>query len=228
MAPIAHKIRPLAAGLLAALAPLALTLAQVPTLTAGDQPINLDAASSAVDYKTNTVEFKDVVISQGAMRVQANRAHATGLNFANSKWTFDGNVKIDADQRGSIRSDSAIVEFRDNHILRATVTGKPAEFQQEREGVLARGRADEIIYDVNEQTVRLSRDAWLSDGKGEIKGPLLVYNIRAQTIQAGSAAGDPGRVHISFDPKALPGKPDGSKRAPQAPPDAAPPASPHS
>jgi lipopolysaccharide transport protein LptA len=204
-------------------APLA--LAQVPAALAPgacEQPINLDAASSEVDYKTNTVVFKDVVISQCAMRVAAEHARATGLNFANSRWTFEGNVRIDADQRGSIRSDTAVVEFKDNHIARATVTGKPAEFQQQREGVLARGHADEIVYDVNEQTVRLSKDAWLTDGQGEMKGPLLVYNIRAQTIKAESVPGDPGRIRITIDPN---GKPDALKQPAPAPSSSPPPKS---
>src|SRR2546427_590309 len=61
-----------------------------PALQPGQQPINLDAASTEVDGRTNTLVFSDVVISQGATRVQADRAHATGLNFANSRWTFDG------------------------------------------------------------------------------------------------------------------------------------------
>src|SRR5690242_10979978 len=64
-------------------------------LPARQLPITVDAASSEVDYRTNTVVFSQVVISQGAMRVQADHAHASGLNFANSRWTFDGNVRID-------------------------------------------------------------------------------------------------------------------------------------
>jgi lipopolysaccharide transport protein LptA len=222
MALTTRKRRLALAALAGTLAPLALALAETPAgLAPGacEQPINLDAASSEVDYKTNTVVFKDVVISQCAMRVSAEHARATGLNFANSRWTFDGNVKIDADQRGSIRSDAAVVEFKDNHIARATVTGKPAEFQEQREGVLARGHADEIVYDVNEQTVRLSKDAWLSDGQGEMKGPLLVYNIRAQTIKAESVPGDPGRIRITIDPNSKPG----SLKRPTPAPNPAPP-----
>ena len=225
MAPTTHSRHLPLAALACALAPLALALAQAPAGVAPgacEQPINLDAASSEVDYKTNTVVFKDVVISQCAMRVAAEHARATGLNFANSRWTFDGNVRIDADQRGSIRSDAAVVDFKDNHIARATVTGKPAEFQQQREGVLARGHADEIVYDVNEQTVRLSKDAWLSDGQGEMKGPLLVYNIRAQTIKAESVPGDSGRIRITIDPNS---KPDAAKRPPPAPNSSPPPQS---
>ena len=126
------------------------------------------------------------------MRIQSDRAHATGLNFANSKWDFEGNVRIDAEQRGNLRSDSAVVEFRDNHILRATVTGKPANFEQKRIGSeqMARGHADKILYDVSDGTVRLTEDAWLSDGQSEISGPVLVYNIRAQKVQADTTPDD--------------------------------------
>src|SRR5437868_6708053 len=171
------------------------------------QPINLDAASTEVDGRTNTLVFSDVVISQGATRVQAEHAHATGLNFANSRWTFDGKVRIDAEQHGNLRSDQAVVEFRDNHIARATVTGKPAEFEQKctDAGQLARGHAGEIVYDLNDGTVRLTDDAWLTDGQNEISGPLLVYNIREQRVQAAASPGTDHRVHITIAPRVVPG-----------------------
>src|ERR1700688_3877406 len=108
---MAHSCRSLALLLGCALAARALALAAAPA----QQPITVDAANS-----------------QGATRVQADYAHATGLDFANSRWNFDGNVHIDAPEQGSLRSDSAVVEFRDNHIARATITGKPAQFQQKR------------------------------------------------------------------------------------------------
>lgn len=190
-------------------------------------PVSVDAASSDFDYKTNTMVFSNVVISQGAMRVQAEHARATGLNFANSRWNFEGNVRIDAEQRGNLRSDQAVVEFRDNHIARATITGKPAEFEQKRANSdqIARGHADEILYDVNDGTVRLTDEAWLSDGQNEISGPLLVYNIREQRVQAAAGpnatAGGDQRVHINITPHgAVTGKPETSK--PETPkPDAA-------
>jgi lipopolysaccharide transport protein LptA len=164
-------------------------------------PISLDAASSEVDYKTNTVVFRDVVISQGDMRVQADHARATGLDFVNSRWTFEGNVRINAEQQGSLHSDQAVVEFRDNQISKATIDGSPAEFEQKRadSDLTARGHAREIVYDVIDGSVHLSNDAWLSDGRNEIGGPVLVYNIREQRVQA---AGNPGtRVHIKINPQ---------------------------
>jgi len=172
-------------------------------------PITVDAASSEVDYRTNTVVFSQVVISQGAMRVQADHAHASGLNFANSRWTFEGHVRIDAAPSGSLRADQAVVEFRDNRILRATANGKPAQFEQPRADsqLMARGHANEIVYDVNEGTVRLAEDAWLTDGTNEISGPLLVYNIRAQRVQAATQSGTDQRVHIVIQPQSTPAAP---------------------
>src|SRR5258708_21943719 len=181
-------------------------------LAPGQQPINLEATSTEVDGRTNTLVFSDVVISQGATRVQADHAHATGLNFANSRWTFEGKVRIDAEQHGNLRSDQAAIEFRDNHIARATITGKPAEFEQQRAGSeqMARGHADEIVYDVSDGTVRLTNDAWLTDGQNEISGPLLVYNVRAQRVQAATPPNSDQRVHIVIAaPRTLPATPTG-------------------
>jgi lipopolysaccharide transport protein LptA len=197
-----------AAPAAAAVAPPAVA---APAQPSRQLPITVDAASSEVDYRTNQVVFSQVVISQGAMRVQADHAHASGLNFANSRWTFDGHVRIDAEPRGSLRADQAVVEFRDNHIVRATANGKPAEFEQPRADSpqMARGHADEIVYDVTEGTVRLSNDAWLSDGTNEISGPLLVYNIRAQRVQAAAQSGSDQRVHIIIQPQGTPAAPPG-------------------
>ena len=197
-----------AAALAAAAAPAQTPAAAQPALQVGEQPINLEASKTDIDGRTNTLVFTDVVISQGNLRVQAEHARATGLNFANSRWNFEGNVRIDAEEHGNLRSDQAVVEFKDNHIARATVTGKPAEFEQKRANseAIARGHADEIVYDVNEGTVRLTNEAWLSDGQSEISGPLLVYNIRAQQIQGGAGpnapAGGDQRVHIIVVPHA--------------------------
>ena len=194
----------------AALAPAAHAAgARTPVPTPSRElPINVDASKVEIDAGTNTLAYTDVTISQGNTRVQADHAHATGLNFANSRWSFDGNVRINAEEHGNLRSDQATVDFRDNHITRATITGKPAQFEQKRPDTeqIARGHADEIVYDVSVGTVRLSNDAWLSDGQNEISGPLLVYNIRAQRVQA-NASPDGERVHILITPHGPPQQP---------------------
>jgi lipopolysaccharide transport protein LptA len=191
----------------------------LPSAPSNELPIKVDAASSEVDYKTNTLVFSQVVITQGTTRVQADHAHASGLNFANSRWTFEGHVRMEMPPRGNLRADQAVVEFKDHRIARATITGKPAEFEQQRTDSqqMAHGHAGEIIYDVIEGTVRLSNDAWLTDGQNEISGPLLVYNIREQRVQAATEPGTGQRVHITIAPQSVPaskGKSEPSKPQP--------------
>jgi lipopolysaccharide transport protein LptA len=183
------------------------------------EKINVDAASSDVDGKTNTIIFRHIVITQGATRVSADRARATGLNFQNSRWTFQGNVQIDAPPRGSLRSDQATVEFRDNQIAGATVTGTPAQFEQQRADDLGmeKGHADQIVYNVNQGTVLLTNDAWISDGRNELSAPSIAYSIRDQKVLATSSGASQG-VHITITPQSAPkpgapgdGRKDGRK-----------------
>jgi lipopolysaccharide export system protein LptA len=168
------------------------------------QNIFLDAASSEVDYKKNTVEFKDIVISQGDIKVEAKHAEAeaTGLNFKTGVWTFSGDVHIHVEKRGNLRSDQAVIDFKDSQIVKATVTGKPAQFEQQRpdSDQVARGHAGQIVYEPVDGVVRLSNEAWISDGKNEIRGPLLVYNIRQQHVEAVAQPGVDDRVHITIVP----------------------------
>ncbi len=189
------------AGLLLGLACIAAAAAQQESLQ--QQPISLDAADFEVDYRTNTVIVRDVVISQGDVTVRARRAEATDLSFEDSRWSFEGDVRIDAEKRGSLRSDRAVVDFRNNRITQATITGSPAQFEQQRTGtdLLARGRAGEIVYLVGEGTVRLSHDAWVTDGRNEISGPQLVYDIRQERVQATAQPGEDERVRITIVPQ---------------------------
>ena len=170
--------------------------------TSRDLPVSLDAASSEVDYRSNTVNFRDVVISQGGMRVAAESARATGLNFENATWDFRGNVRITVNG-GSLRSDEAKVDFAANRITRATISGSPAQFEQKRAETtdLARGRAGRIVYDVPAGTVRLTQDAWLTDGRNDISGQELVYNVREQRVQAEAKPGNSDRVRITIRPR---------------------------
>ena len=181
------------------------------------QKIKVDCASGNVDYKTNTMVCRNIVISQGSTRVRADHARGTGgLNFQNSRWTFAGNVQIDAPPRGSLRSDQATVEFRDNRIAGATITGNPAEFEQQRAGDLGteKGHADQIVYDVSQGTVLLTKDAWISDGHNEMSAPSISYSIREQKVLATSAGASQG-VHITITPQTLPkeGSPQQGKGA---------------
>jgi lipopolysaccharide transport protein LptA len=171
----------------------------------GDAPIVVDAASSEADLAKGTGTFKAITITQGGVKLVADSAHGSyPVDFKNSHWTFDGHVRIDdADRHGSLRADQAVVDFKNGRIQHATVTGKPAEFEQQRpeSQQLARGHANQIEYDINDGSVKLSDDAWLSDGQNEISGPILVYNISGQKVQAVTPPGVDQRVHIVITPQ---------------------------
>jgi len=162
-----------------------------------DLPILVDARSSEFDYKKNRLLFHAVTITQGNLRVDAGEAAATGLNFDNSQWQLSGDVRIRM-EKGSLSSDSADVTFVDNQISRAVINGAPANFEQtlDQPAQIARGHANVIEYDVKNGTVRLAKNAWLSDGEVELSGDILVYDIRAERVVANSPATSEGRVQI--------------------------------
>jgi lipopolysaccharide transport protein LptA len=184
--------------------------------------ISYEAASMDADVKTHVMHLKDVTITYGKMTVRADRALATAGDFKNSRWTFDGNVRINAVPRGNLRSDEAVVEFEDNQLKRATATGNPAEFDQTKDdsNVIARGHADEIVYEVGAGTVRLSNDAWVTDGRNDIRGPVIVYSLREEHVEATTASGSE-RVHVTIAPNEGPkGDGAGTNKPKPTPPDA--------
>jgi len=171
--------------------------------TAG--PITLDAQSSELDLKNNNVFFRKVRIAQGNMSVTADQGQASrealGPKLDDSVWIFRGNVKIIMDQ-GQLSADDAQVSFIKKLLSKAVANGKPAQFQQriEKTGKTALGHADTIDYDASKGIVRLTKDAWLSDGQNEVRGESLKYNVVAQTIVADAAEQGSQRVHIIITP----------------------------
>jgi lipopolysaccharide transport protein LptA len=195
-------LTPLAAGLLGVAA-----AAQGPRET---QKIVVAPRSMEIDSQNNTALLRDVVITQGDLRIRANEARVVGgLNFETGEWTIIGDVQISA-EGGSLQSDKAVVAFQNNVISQATITGTPAVFEQLRaDGTTSRGRANTIDYVTASGTVSLRENAWLSDGCNEITGPSLVYNIKTQSVQgqAQSVAGSDGRIRITIQPKNGSGNP---------------------
>jgi lipopolysaccharide transport protein LptA len=175
------------------------------------------------DYRKNDVALKNVTISQCDVRVQANNARAKGLNTENAHWNFDGDVRIDVENRGNLRANEAEVEFRDNQISKLNITGSPAEFEQKRKDeAMARGHAEEIEYDVTAGTVRLASNAWLTDGRIDLRCAQIFYDIRQQAAKCPAQPGSGQRVEFtipSLKPKSESKKPDeGNKEAPPASP----------
>lgn len=164
-----------------------------------DLPIQLKASSLDFDSQKGVVEYGAVTITQGGIRITADRAVTTGVDFDDSKWQFSGTVRI-ATPESALASDTAEVRFAGGEIQSAAITGGPATFEQKRNEDLAQGRARRIDYDLKRGTVELAGDAWLTDGKTEITGEKLVYSTANQrvvsqeqvliTIQPGEVAPD--------------------------------------
>jgi lipopolysaccharide transport protein LptA len=144
-------------------------------------PIKVEARSSDFDYQKGVLAFDGITISQGEIRITAERAVASGLDFEDSRWEFNGKVRISMPE-AALASDTANVRFARGEIQSATVTGGPATFEQRREDELAQGRANRIDYDLGRGAVELAGDAWLSDGRTEITGATLVYSTISQRV----------------------------------------------
>jgi len=178
------------------------------------QKIVVDAVPVDVNYRDNTALLRDVVITQGDMRIEAAEARVKGgLDFENGEWTISGNVRIRA-EGGNLSADKAVVSFRNNLISRATITGTPAEFEQLRkDGSTSRGRAPTIDYQTASGTVSFRDNAWLSDGCNEITAKELFYNIKEQRVQGqpnslpSATPSGGGRVRIVIQPNSKSGKP---------------------
>jgi lipopolysaccharide export system protein LptA len=189
-----------------ALLALALAFGRPVLAAAPAQPaISLDAQSSEIDLRNNNVVFRKVRIAQGSMSVSADQGQATkqatGLDFDNSLWVFRGNVRITMND-GLLSSEDAEINFARKSLAKAVANGKPASFEQkiEKTGKVAHGRADTIDYDASKGMVRLSKNAYLSDGQTEIRGESLRYNVLAQSIVAEASEQNSQRVHIIITP----------------------------
>ena len=88
------------------------------------------------------------------------------------------------------------------------------------------------MYEVAANTIRLSNDAWITDGRDDISSPLIVYDLVQEHVQAFSShegSADPnasppsGRVRVTLTPKESP-KLDGAETNKPKPADPQPPA----
>ena len=183
-------------------AAVAATPPSLPLPRPTNDPIDLVAASSDVDYRNNKLRFVKVRITQGPMSIEADEASATGLNFENSEWNFSGNVRMQVPD-GSLAASEAVVTFRNREIATATIRGNPAEFRQKLKdsAQVAQGKANAIDYDVQAGKVTLTGDAWLSDGDNTIQGDKLVYDVARQSVAANPGGTTPGGVRIRINPK---------------------------
>lgn len=162
-------------------------------------PIDLDAESSEFDRKKNKLFFRGLTIKQGMLSIKADEATATRLDFENMRWEFSGTVII-KNAGTTARCDYADILFREHRIRSAVMQGQPVEFEQLRIDAerQTEGHANLMEYDVDTGIIRMSDDAWLSDGANEVSGNRISYDLNREYIIAD--ADDDGQVRMKIIP----------------------------
>ncbi len=162
-------------------------------------PITLDATSSEFDRQNNQLKFEGLRIRQGGLRIEADDAEVTRLDFENSVWTLRGNVVIKSDNTQAW-CDEADVQFKNHQLAQAQLRGEPARFEQQRSDSdeVARGRASTIDYDLLGSNIKMSENAWLSDGANEVSGARIAYDLERQYIVADGD--ENGQVRMKIQP----------------------------
>jgi len=173
-------------------------------------PISLDADSSSLDRRTNRITFQGLRITQGALGIEAESAWATGLDFEDSQWRFEGNVRITIES-ATINSSEAELKFEANQLKTADLTGKPAIFQDLRtaNGEVIEGQAQHFTYDNGKGTIRMLDDARIAEGGNEIRGCDLIYDLLQEKITVSSeGCGAPVSMTIIPPEPAIPNPTD--------------------
>jgi lipopolysaccharide transport protein LptA len=175
---------------------------------------NICFTADDTEYRRNRVLLHNIVIYQGGsvLRIEAHSAEASSLDFADSSWTLEGAVQVRTTQ-GQLAADRATVHFVASRLGSALATGAPASFEQQSAGSddpsrAAHGHAQSIDYDPQAGEVRLSGEAFLTDGCNETSGERIVYEFAQQRVRAQGAGG--ARVQGTIRPQCRPAHPPGA------------------
>lgn len=166
-------------------------------------PISLDADATDYDGKSSMLMFEGLRLTQGNIGVQADKGLASKLDFEDAVWQFTGNVIIDT-ENGHIECDTADLRFSGHQLTLASITGSPATFTLQRDGVddVTEAQAGRLTYDFDAGIVEFADDAVITEGGNQISSDYLVYNIKEQRINAQSAGEGQPRVKITYTPRA--------------------------
>ena len=164
-------------------------------------PINIDAESTGYLADESVLTFTKLNLSQGGISISADRGEASKLDFENSTWKFEGNIRITL-ENGSIDSDFAHLEFEGHQIKIARIQGDPAKLIIYREDQITKTSAiaNRIDYDFQKSLIDFTGNVSIQEGGNQISSEYLVYNIKNQSIQAQSDSKDNSKVKITYTP----------------------------
>ncbi|QWA11806.1 lipopolysaccharide ABC transporter substrate-binding protein LptA [Sodalis ligni] len=150
-----------------------------------DQPINVDSAQQAVDMLTNTVTLTGtVVVKQGSIDIRADKVVITRPNGVQGKEVVEG-------------------------------YGNPVTFYQMQDsGKPVKGHAQKVRYELANDYVILTGDAYIEQLDSNVKGDRITYLVKQQQMEAFSDKGK--RVTTVLVPSQLQDKTPAAPGAPAA------------
>ncbi|MBV7405028.1 lipopolysaccharide ABC transporter substrate-binding protein LptA [Enterobacter sp. ENT03] len=125
-----------------------------------DQPIHIESDQQSLDMQGNVVTFTgNVVVTQGTIKINADKVVVTRPGGEEGKEVIDG-------------------------------FGKPATFYQMQDsGKPVKGHASQLHYELQNDFVVLTGDAFLEQLDSNIKGDKITYLVKEQKMQAYSEKG---------------------------------------
>jgi lipopolysaccharide transport protein LptA len=170
----------------------------------------LDSQSLSFDGQAKLFELHAPQITQGSLRIQADDALATGVDFnAQSEWTFTGNVRITIETT-QIEAASAKFRFEQKRLARGELEGSPVTFTDvdPAQQTTVTGQAQKMSYDSIARTIRLTDTARMQRDNVEFQGCDLIYDFGAERVTSGSAdCADRFRVIARKDQPSSPAPP---------------------
>ncbi|MEA9390344.1 lipopolysaccharide ABC transporter substrate-binding protein LptA [Acerihabitans sp. TG2] len=125
-----------------------------------NQPIKIDSAQQSVDMLTNTVTLTgSVIVKQGSIDIRADKVVITRPNGEQGKEVVEG-----------FGNPVTFYQLQDN--------GKPIK-----------GHAQKIRYEVANDFVVLTGDAYLEQLDSSVKGDRITYLVKKQQMEAFSDKG---------------------------------------
>lgn len=177
-------------------------------------PITLDADSSEFDLRNDQILYRGLRISQGSIGIEADNGitkitRGSKLDFADSVWKFDGNVRIEI-ETARIACESAELFFENHTLQRAEVKGNPAKFSDLERGAgkPIKAQANAFDYDLANGQIRFAGNAKIEEGESEITGADLLYDLEKQRVNFRGDADKDERVRIVINPEDVNSKTD--------------------
>ncbi|MBT8142768.1 MAG: lipopolysaccharide transport periplasmic protein LptA [Gammaproteobacteria bacterium] len=185
---------------------ICLFLLASPASIAASLALEIDADSSDCGTDLNNCTLNgNVVVRQGDARITADKLFSRSEN----EWELDGNITIEKTGM-QIEAQTATILLAQRQLRSFALVGAPVNFQYliDEEG-RARGRANEIEFDLVTRKIVLSGDAQILEQGNELNGELIEYDIDAERLKANNEGKGDGRVRLIFEPP-------GENRDPQA------------